>query len=235
MIQGHILASESEAADYMERMRWSPMRKQPQIGCRIAVGVALKAPPQLTSYNPINVLAGNNANGGGSGSGEMEGFGSGMGMGKPSGSTGGTGSGNKGLVEITGDMGRLLIDHVKELFESGSLGSSFTNLEMAAATTNGGGGVSGFGSGAGSEGVALGDAEPSMVEVVEAVCLPQGWGWDLAAEWQGSLNDATNHRKEATPNRNRLTPGLTYLGTDELMILSISPPGKDMIFLSYMK
>ncbi len=220
LIQGHILASESEAAEYMERMRWSPMRKQPQIGCRIAVGVALKAPPQLTSYNPINVLGGNNQNAGGLGSGEMEGFGSGMG--KPSGSSGGTGGGNKGLVDITGDMGRLLIDHVKELFESGSLGSSFTNLELAGATSNAGGGVSGFGAGAGSEGVSLGDSEPSMVGSsgggMSAPGLGMGPGGGMAGGGMAGGRQTTQPitGKLATPNRNRLTPGLTYLGTDEI-------------------
>ncbi len=193
LLEAHILTAE-DPSEIVDQFRWSKLRKQPQLTARIAVGVELKAPPRVTSYNPISAT--------GNGNGDGMGGESGGGMGRP-GMVGGPGGGNasgtsnKGLVDITGDMGKLLIDHVKELHEKGALGSVFSGLEVAVNPA----------AGASSDGM-------GMAMGMEAESVPGPGGRPgMGMGGQPAASPVTG--KLGIPNRNRLAPGLTYLGTDD--------------------
>lgn len=58
LIQAHLLASSVDAPQILANYQWSPARKQPQLGARIAVGVTLTAPSDAPEYKPIGSLSG---------------------------------------------------------------------------------------------------------------------------------------------------------------------------------
>ena len=144
LIYAHLLHSDEEAAEYMQRIRWSSLQKQPQIAARIAVGVDLDAPSDITSYSPVGtkIETGNRRGGpggGGPGGGGPGGFGGpgggelSPGGGGPGGFPGASGStpaasGNSALTDTAGDMGKALVEHIAEIFELGQLGTAFTDV-----------------------------------------------------------------------------------------------------------
>ena len=144
LIYAHLLHSDEEAAEYMQRIRWSSLQKQPQIAARIAVGVDLDAPSDITSYSPVGtkIETGNRRGGpggGGPGGGGPGGFGGpgggelSPGGGGPGGFPGASGStpaasGNSVLTDTAGDMGKALVEHIAEIFELGQLGTAFTDV-----------------------------------------------------------------------------------------------------------
>ena len=141
LIYAHLLHSEEEAAEYMRRIRWSSLQKQPQIAARIAVGVDLDAPSDITSYSPVGtkIETGNRRGGPGGGGGGPGGFGGpgggemSPGGGAPGGYPGASGaasgaSGDSSLTDTTGDMGKALVEHVAEIFELGQLGTAFADV-----------------------------------------------------------------------------------------------------------
>jgi len=58
LIQAHMLASTSDASELLSHYRWSPSRRQPQLGVRIAIGVELNSPSDLKDFKPIGSLHG---------------------------------------------------------------------------------------------------------------------------------------------------------------------------------
>jgi hypothetical protein len=58
LIQAHMLSSSADASELLSHYRWSPTRKQPQLGVRIAVGVELTSPSELKDFKPIGSLSG---------------------------------------------------------------------------------------------------------------------------------------------------------------------------------
>lgn len=140
LIYAHLLHSDEEAAEYMQRIRWSSLQKQPQIAARIAVGVDLDAPSDVSSYSPVGTkIETGNRRGGGPGGGGPGGFGGpgggemSPGGGAPGGYPGASGaapsaSGNSSLTDTTGDMGKALVEHVAEIFELGQLGTAFAEV-----------------------------------------------------------------------------------------------------------
>ncbi|MDZ4851540.1 MAG: hypothetical protein SGI77_19795 [Pirellulaceae bacterium] len=57
LLQAHLLTSDTEATDLLKHYRWSPSRRQPQLGIRIAVGVDLTSPPsEKQDFKPIGSL-----------------------------------------------------------------------------------------------------------------------------------------------------------------------------------
>jgi hypothetical protein len=208
LIMAHALADPSDASDILEGYRWSPVNRQPQLISRVAVGVDLKAPPNLTSYNPIR--AASVAQGGPGGSdGGMDGYGGGMGMpGQPSqgGSTG------KSLDSITGDLGKALIDHTNEIFLAGQMGPIFATASDTVTPAN-----------APNNGMAGGYGSDDMYGGA------MGMGGMMGMGGQAGRNSGLG--KLANPNRNRLAPGLTYLGVDSLSDLQSKAKAEGMDLL----
>ena len=58
LLEAHILASSSDATELLAQYRWSPARRQPQLGVRIAVAVDLTAASEMKDYKPIGSLKG---------------------------------------------------------------------------------------------------------------------------------------------------------------------------------
>ncbi len=58
LMQAHALSSSADASEILGNYRWSPSRRQPQLGARIAVGVSLTAPSEIKDYKPIGSLRG---------------------------------------------------------------------------------------------------------------------------------------------------------------------------------
>jgi hypothetical protein len=57
LLQAHLLATPAEAAEILSNYRWSPMRKQPQMLARVAVGVDLENPHTgLKTLGPIGSI-----------------------------------------------------------------------------------------------------------------------------------------------------------------------------------
>ncbi len=57
LIQAHLLANTADAPEILSQYRWSPMRKQPQLLARVAVGVDLEnSEPRLKAYGPIGSI-----------------------------------------------------------------------------------------------------------------------------------------------------------------------------------
>lgn len=274
LIQGHILANSEEAAEYLDRIRVSGTRKQPVIAARLAVGVdIIKGSPVNNSYNPISKASFANTGGrggrggaggpggggfggaggaGGSGGDFSPGAGGGSG-GYPGSSSGGSSSDDEGsFIEMTGDMGQVLIDHIKDIYGLGQLGTAFTDVKDLARSNgtegNAQGGMAGMGSGmgggrsrpggapggapggggypgAGGAGGGSGGFDSSLDSMAgssNSAGGPPGGGYPGAggsggfpgAGGVGAGSPPPPIGKTASPNPNRLTPGLTYLGVN---------------------
>ena len=263
LIQAHLLASDSESKDYLDRIRWSPLRKQPTLAARIAVGIDLKAPSNVSDYSPIRA---SEATGRSGGSGDMMGaVGGGLsGVRRPgSSSSNGSAPENPSLEDVTGDMGKLLQDHVREIFDAGQLGSCFLGTTDLAASgsdsgssspsggTNsrfggtgpgagypgaggapsgypGAGGQSGRQSGypgggggppsgyPGAGGMSAGGMAAGAGDAAGGPSTPTpqpGFGGGFGGQSNQQVGELLTG-KRGTPNKNRIVPGMTFIGID---------------------
>ena len=212
LTQAFILSDHEQGHEYLEQMKWSPLRKRPALGVRIAVGVDLDAPSDLSDYRPIgskqNLPGGGNSTFYDSGGGATL---SALNRGQSQFSAGsGPVTGLKTLETTAGEMGKYLVRKTQDLFETGDLGTVFNGLDdlVVAGSADTGGAQTGT---MGSSGYPGGGAPP-----------PGSFGGgegDSVGSAGGSLPGAPaqpaagQSKSPVRTNHNRLTPGLTFLGS----------------------
>jgi cytochrome c len=215
LTQAFILSDPDQGEEYLENMKWSPLRKRPALGVRIAVGVDLDAPSDLSDYRPIgskqNLPGGGNAGFNDSGGGAtLSALNRG---GSQFSANSGPVTGLKTIETTTGEMGKYLVRMTQDMFDSGDLGTLFTGLEdlvVAGSADTGGAqtGTMGFPGSGGYPGG--GGSSPPPGSFGEADSVGSAGGSVPGAP----PSSAPRQSKSAVrTNHNRLTPGLTFLGT----------------------
>jgi hypothetical protein len=190
------------------------LRKRPALGVRIAVGVDLDAPSDLSDYRPIgskqNLPGGGNSGFNDSGGGATL---SALNRGQSQFSAGsGPMTGLKTLETTAGEMGKYLVRKTQDLFESGDLGMVFTGLEdlVVAGSADTGGAQTGTMGSPGSGYPGGGPPPGSFGGFGEADSVGSAGGSIPGAPAQPARGQA---KATVRTNHNRLTPGLTFLGT----------------------
>ncbi len=155
LIQAHMLASSADASELLALYRWSPARRQPQLGARVAVGVELTSPSELKDYKPIGSLRGFFTKRKGSSKNRSQPVDDEPAEADPS--TAFLPSNNKErlLQKYTGLMGDVLVDHVRAGHIDGKWAPIFQSLTGVVTTTaqfDGGGDGIDDGSGGGDDG-----------------------------------------------------------------------------------
>lgn len=264
LLQAYALADPSKTDEVMNLVRWSKISRQPQVMNRIAVGIDLKNPSNAKEYNPVGTKVASGRGGGGLGGklgggigGDLEG---GLGMGGGAGGMGGSSSSEaeSELEKIGGEMGRLLIQHIQELRDAGSLGAAFAEVSDVVQSGKGeegndrsaqGGGLLSDGMGGGMMGGGMmgggvpgkkgaaggnnspppGNDQPTLsgggggqagaglmgLTTIDGDPPINGGGGGNKMSGAGSSEPEVERKpvgKLASPNKRRLTPGLTFIG-----------------------
>ncbi len=223
LAQAYILSTDQPGELYLEQMRWSPIRKRPVFASRIAVGVDLDAPNDLNDYRPIGakqeIAGGGNAFLDSGGPSLMA---PNRGVTPTERSNDSVITGLKTLHSTTGEMGRYLVNRSADIFDSGELGTAFITLEdlvvegnpetggAATGTMGGppgsgypGGGPPGFGGGP-----PPGSSSNSPFSFEDAGATAGSGGGSVP----GRAPPPSSNPAVRT-NHNRLTRGITFLGT----------------------
>lgn len=306
LYKAHALANSSEAATVLDQVRWSVPSRSPKMVHRIAVGVNLNKGQNVDDFDPITkalkrVRGGRNGAGGMAGGGAMggggvggKGIGGGGDFGEAGGGMIGGGGGSSSrsasagsLEDNAGDLGTLLVDHVRELFANGNMGSVFTELEdLAQFSRSSGGAAGGAGFGGGMAGGGMGgglggdageslgggggmaggganipgkNAPPPNLPPMGGDQRMNGNGAAMGGAGEGMNGELAGGAgmgggnfggpapapagprpptgKRASANKNRLAPGLTFIGIDDTpdLIAKSEKDGFDLLVVFEVK
>ncbi len=131
LLQAHLLATPAEAAEILSNYRWSPMRKQPQLLARVAVGVDLEnSHSGLKTLGPIGSIKRRQATKGNRNAGEQGDL---LGSESPVAAFSYNNQ-ERVLQKFAGLMGDSLVQHVRETHQQGMWSPYFKSNSGVTAT-----------------------------------------------------------------------------------------------------
>lgn len=210
----HLLSNEEEAASLLSQVRWSPGARKLASTVRFAVGVDLKAPPNVADIRPIGQSVPGTNNPGGSG-GEMGMMSMGSSGGGPA-----SGGAQKTFGDLTGKFGEELMKSFETAWDSGSFGTVFKDIDTIEPLNRAANsGVNGMGS--------------SMAGMGSMSSLSDESAYAMPGQTNGAPGTAgpdPTPRMRAVPGK-VIVPGLLYLGTGSATELAAKCEAENIDYL----
>ncbi|GIW96768.1 MAG: hypothetical protein KatS3mg111_0101 [Pirellulaceae bacterium] len=209
--RAHAVTADGEAAgEVLDKVKWFPLGKRPEIALRFAVGVNLDAPSGLTDIKPIGSPQFGNGSGGFAGGSE---YGGGRG-GYGAAGTEQSEPENRSLQALTGEFGEEFLQAYQTRWTGGQLSELFADVDISK-TTNSSSTTLGSSPGApGYAGGPEGYGGPAMAggEEYGGGYGPGAYGGgNYGGEGVGGSNQDSQATRPILPG-NRAAPGLIFIG-----------------------